>query len=313
MSVKPIVTSVEFTLPLSTHSLPELVSDPWRVTSYSGLQQKNSKQPVAMELLPNFDVDIVESSIGKQEILQLTPHTFPRGAFSGTFLHSLFEKILDLNKNLYSQWISDQLLQKGIDSVWLSVLIHWIEKIITMPLDGISLSLKNISSDNRNIEMKFYLPIDNLIRSHDMDLVCKSYDPLSALCPPLDFHQIKGMLKGFIDLIFRWKNRYYLLDYKSNWLGTDSSAYTRPMMEKVIIANRYELQYQIYTLALHRFLRHRLASYDYNRNFGGVYYLFLRGIDTEHPGNGIFYCRPDISLIEGLDTLFTKNKRKLTE
>ncbi|MBS2694220.1 hypothetical protein KFY51_30350, partial [Salmonella enterica subsp. enterica serovar 1,4,[5],12:i:-] len=93
----------------------------------------------------------------------------------------------------------------------------------------------------------------------------------------------QGMLKGFIDLVFCWQGKYYLLDYKSNWLGEDSSAYTRPAMEQAMAEHRYDLQYQLYTLALHRYLRHRLPDYDYRRHFGGVIYLFLRGVDAAHP------------------------------
>lgn len=82
------------------------------------------------------------------------------------------------------------------------------------------------------------------------------------------------MLKGFIDLVFRHNGRYYLLDYKSNWLGEDREAYTRQAMEQAMRAHRYDLQYQLYSLALHRYLRHRIADYDYERHFGGVIYLF---------------------------------------
>lgn len=69
---------------------------------------------------------------------------------------------------------------------------------------------------------------------------------LSADTPPLDFRQVRGMLKGFIDLVFRHEGRYYLLDYKSNWLGEDREAYTRPAMEQAMRAHRYDLQYQLY-------------------------------------------------------------------
>ncbi|PLN90611.1 LLM class flavin-dependent oxidoreductase [Klebsiella quasipneumoniae] len=132
----------------------------------------------------------------------------------------------------------------------------------------------------------------------------RQYDPLSADTPPLDFRQVRGMLKGFIDLVFRHEGRYYLLDYKSNWLGEDREAYTRPAMEQAMRAHRYDLQYQLYSLALHRYLRHRLADYDYERHFGGVIYLFLRGMDGQEGGQGIFTTRPVRPLIDGLDQLF---------
>lgn len=296
----PLPLPVPATL-LSARSWTALPHDPWCVTSYSELQRKSSS--IVIELQPRMDVDAVGESIRQQEMLPLTPHTFPRGASPGTFLHGLFET-LDFNQPLDPQWLSEQLKKQGISIVWLPVMMCWIESIIAMPLDGEMFSLSHLAPCSCQAELPFFLPIDVLVKACDLDLLCKRYDPLSARCPPLDFPQVRGMLKGFIDLVFRWQGHYYLLDYKSNWLGEDSMAYTKPAIEQAMIAHRYELQYQLYTLALHRFLRHRLVDYDYQRDFGGVYYLFLRGINAAHPGNGIFFYRPDIALINGLDSLF---------
>lgn len=112
------------------------------------------------------------------------------------------------------------------------------------------------------------------------------------------------MLKGFIDLVFRWQGKYYLLDYKSNWLGDSHAAYTPEAMAQAMIGHRYDLQYQLYTLALHRYLQHRLPDYDYQRHFGGVFYLFLRGMDGSSPDNGIFTTRPAEAFVEEIDALF---------
>ena len=112
------------------------------------------------------------------------------------------------------------------------------------------------------------------------------------------------MLNGFIFVVFRLQGRYYLLDYKSNWLGEDSSAYTQQAMDSAMQAHRYDLQYQLYTLALHRYLRHRITDYDYERHFGGVIYLFLRGVDSEEPQQGIYATRPDGELIAMMDEMY---------
>jgi DNA helicase/exodeoxyribonuclease V, beta subunit (EC 3.1.11.5) len=152
--------------------------------------------------------------------------------------------------------------------------------------------------------MAFYLPIAQPLIASQLDALIRRFDPLSAGCPPLDFMQVRGMLKGFIDLVFRHEGRYYLLDYKSNWLGEDSTAYTQEAMASAMQTHRYDLQYQLYTLALHRYLRHRIADYDYERHFGGVIYLFLRGVDREYPRQGIFSTRPDGELIALMDEMF---------
>ena len=71
-----------------------------------------------------------------------------------------------------------------------------------------------------------------------------------------------------------------------------------------MIDHRYDLQYQLYTLALHPYLQHRLTDYDYEQHFGGVFYLFLRGMDGSSPDNGVFHTRPTSDFVSQLDSLF---------
>ncbi|SNC58299.1 exodeoxyribonuclease V subunit beta [Sodalis endosymbiont of Henestaris halophilus] len=286
---------------LSVRKCPSLPRDTWRITSYSDLQKHDSSEVIELQLW--LDGDAARDCKSK-EILPLTQHNFPRGTSTGRFLHSLLET-LNFNKSLDPQSLNKKLTQQGIDTVWLPIITQWIENILAMPLDNRSISLANIAPDSRHTELSFYLLIHSLVQARDIDILCKRYDPLSARCPSLDFPQFTGILKGFIDLVFRWQGRYYILDYKSNWLGENDSAYTLSAMEQAIITHRYDLQYQLYTLALHRFLRHRIIDYNYQRDFGEVYYVFLRGINSSMPRNGIFHCRPDIDLIDGLDKLFT--------
>ncbi len=111
-----------------------------------------------------------------------------------------------------------------------------------------------------------------------------------------------GMLKGFVDLVFEYQGRYYVMDYKSNVLGPDSRWYSRPQMEARILEKRYDLQYAIYLLALHRLLKARLPDYRYHTHMGGVLYYFLRGVDA--PGAGVFADLPDERMVDGMDQLF---------
>jgi exodeoxyribonuclease V beta subunit len=113
---------------------------------------------------------------------------------------------------------------------------------------------------------------------------------------------LNGMFKGFIDLAFELDGRYYVTDYKSNWLGADIQAYDAMAMEKAILEHRYDLQYVLYLLALHRQLRARLADYDYDRHVGGALFIFLRGASSS--GHGVYHAKPPRELIESLDALF---------
>ena len=153
------------------------------------------------------------------------------------------------------------------------------------------------------VELEFWVAV------HDVDLA--ALDALvgrhtlgGAERPPLQAGQLNGMLKGFIDLVVEHEGRYYVIDYKSNWLGPDDAAYTADAMAGEILAKRYELQYVLYLLALHRLLRLRLPDYDYDTHIGGALYLFLRG--SQAPSRGIHAERPPRALIDALDRLFAR-------
>lgn len=285
---------------LSARTLQRTPGDGWRVTSYSGLQQRG--HGIAQDLIPRLDVD----AAGVGEVIAesgLTPHQFSRGASPGTFLHSLFED-LDFTQPVDPHWVEEKLALGGYDAHWTPVLTAWLDAILQAPLNETGVSLSQLSAREKQVEMEFYLPISQPLMASRLDALIRKYDPLSAGCSALDFMQVRGMLKGFIDLVFRHQGRYYLLDYKSNWLGEDSAAYTQQAMASAMQAHRYDLQYQLYTLALHRYLRHRIADYDYERHFGGVIYLFLRGVDGEDPQQGIYATRPDGELIALMDEMF---------
>ncbi|MDY1037292.1 exodeoxyribonuclease V subunit beta [Lelliottia sp. CFBP8978] len=285
---------------LGARQITRALVDEWRVTSYSGLQQHG--QNIAQDLMPKLDVDA--SGVGEVvEQPELTPHQFPRGASPGTFLHSLFEE-LDFTQPISAEWVLEMVQKGGYDAHWQPILSEWLTSILQAPLTPSGVSLSQLTAKEKQVEMEFYLPIAGPLTAEALDALIREYDPLSAQCPPLNFRQVSGMLKGFIDLVFRHDGRYYLLDYKSNWLGENSEAYTRQAMAAAMQSHRYDLQYQLYTLALHRYLRHRLPGYTYDDHFGGVIYLFLRGVDGNDPQSGIFTTRPDPELIDKMDRLF---------
>jgi exodeoxyribonuclease V beta subunit len=69
--------------------------------------------------------------------------------------------------------------------------------------------------------------------------------------------------------------------------------------------HHYYLQYHLYVTALHHHLKARRTDYTYEQHFGGVYYLFLRGMSPRHPPQaGIYHARPEQALILALSDLF---------
>ncbi len=298
-------------LPLAARQFIGSIQDNWRITSYSGLQHHG---PWRLQQDQWQDRPEVQGSLPPcpptDEVLP-SRHSFPRGAAMGIFLHHLLESS-DVNVLMDTQWLAGQLLKQGLDQQWLTVMQQWLGSILHAPLNLTGVTLAGLSPKDRQAELQFHLPIKTRLTATELGGLIKKYDPLSARCPPLNFHQVQGMLKGFIDLVFRWQGKFYLLDYKSNWLGEDNSAYTFDGMAQIMIEHRYDVQYQLYTLALHRYLCHRLVGYDYQRHFGGVIYMFLRGVDKDYPGQGIFSCLPKRQLIEGLDHLFNGKKQPLS-
>jgi exodeoxyribonuclease V beta subunit len=145
--------------------------------------------------------------------------------------------------------------------------------------------------------MGFVLPTKG-VSVMNVDRLLRSHIQPDAHRETLSAEVLHGQMTGFLDLVFESGGRYYVLDYKSNKLPD----YSLPRLAEAVLASRYELQYALYLLALHRLLKSRLPGYDYNCHVGGAIYVFARGIGT--PSNGIYRDCPPRALIEALDREF---------
>ncbi|WP_422465577.1 exodeoxyribonuclease V subunit beta [Endozoicomonas sp. ALC013] len=304
---------------LSARNFTGNIERNWWTTSYSALSRHASHRAetpaVASNESPGFDTDAINEQHTapdnpQSEAAPLSLFNFPKGAQPGTFMHSLFEE-LDMNALRFADsdayldsFLVDSHARAGYGEEWLPATKGMLLTCLNAPLDKDNLRLINLPDSARRVEMEFYLPIEQL-NPQSLNQLIAQHDSLSARAGELQFHRMKGILKGFIDLTFEYQGRWYVLDYKSNWLGNNISDYSREAMEKVMIEHRYDLQYQLYSLALHRLLKQRVPDYDYDRHFGGVIYLFLRGVQMNDPEqHGIFSHKPSFQLINGLDRLF---------
>ncbi|MGP1923497.1 MAG: exodeoxyribonuclease V subunit beta [Arsenophonus sp. NEOnobi-MAG3] len=294
------------------------IQNTWRVTSYSGLtyhdrnslSDKINVNDISIEigiqaLAPKMDADVqVDSLLVQGEIIaDRSVHSFPKGIRAGIFLHSLLE-LLPFNKHPQESWLAKKLEQSGFSADWVPVLKMWLISIFDTPLLNDSFSLSKIRPEHQLNEMQFHLSIEKLLSPSVLDRLAHQYDVLSQRCQPFSFEPVMGVLNGYIDLVFFCQDKFYLLDYKSNCLGENGLAYSQEAIQNAMIDHRYDLQYQLYTLAMHRYLQNRLANYDYQKNFGGVIYLFLRGVDANNPGYGIYHTIPTYAFINSLDELF---------
>nr|WP_086939278.1 exodeoxyribonuclease V subunit beta [Thaumasiovibrio occultus] len=287
---------------LSAAVLSRHIDTHWWVTSYSGLVRQASHSHAMLEL-PGFDKELAQeqdSALGESEVLTIAD--FPKGAVAGTFLHTLFEET-EFTQDVYSEATAElitQLLEKhGYEPHWQPILQQMMSQVLACPLDGDALRLNQISAQDRLVELEFMFPVHRLAPT-DLNQLLASYGMRAD--PPLQFDDVSGMLKGFIDLVFSYNGQFYVLDWKSNWLGEKATDYTPEAVTHAMRDHRYDLQYLLYTLALHRYLKSRIADYNYEQHIGGVYYLFLRGV-TANDTTGIFHARPPEALILALDAL----------
>ena len=174
-------------------------------------------------------------------------------------------------------------------------------------LNGAGLRLADLQPTRRLPELGFTFPVQNLdvnrLRALLSDPAMGLAEPLREAATRLQFDNLKGFLKGFIDLTFEHEGRWYILDYKSNWLGPDASYYGGERLLQALAGEHYYLQYLIYLVALRRFLRLRLSDFR-DEQLGGAFYLFLRGM----PHAGVYFTRPSDALLDALDNLFAEGK-----
>ncbi len=236
-------------------------------------------------------------------------HRFPRGPNPGTFLHGLlewagqqgFERVAAAPGEL-RQMVAQRCNRRDWKG-WINTLGDWLEHVLRTPMpvgnDGGPVILGTLGQ--YQIEMEFWFA-SHRVDVLQLDRLVARHTHQGAPRPAAQAALLNGMFKGFIDLVFEHDGRYYVADYKSNWLGPDDLAYSEAAMEAAILEHRYDLQYVLYLLALHRQLRARLPAYDYDRHVGGALYLFLRGAHS--PSQGAYFVKPPRALIEELDALF---------
>lgn len=294
----------------------------WWISSYSSLrlttaplEQTALLTEALLDNNPHLHNLIDDDNSIEPEIKQISQdiHGFPRGPIAGNFLHSLldwvasqgFATILQHPEDLRDM-IARRCNIRGWEH-WIEVLYQWIVALLNLKLPILQRQLAFTDLINYSSELEFMFA-SHWVNIEKIDSLISQYILPNAVRPPLDKGMLNGMFKGFIDLIFEHKGRYYLIDYKSNWLGENNAAYTNEAMQTAMLDHRYDLQLVFYQLALHRQLKARLTNYNYQQHTGEVMYLFLRGYQTAT--QGIFYQKVPFELIDQLDQLFSHAKAK---
>ena len=299
---------------------PPQIPAGWRMGSFSALISGASHESAALDhdarILPQrAEVDETDADAGAvlppaaDDILR-----FPRGPAAGDCLHAAFENVDFTDAGTWDDAIAMALRahpQPAANAAEAErqprMLRHLLEDVLATALveEGgrKPLLLSRIPMKQRMVELGFQLPAPQLSAARlNAWLADKGYR-----MPRLGFSDLAGYLKGFIDLVFEHDGRFWVLDWKSNHLGERPADYGPAALEGAMQSHGYHLQHLLYTVALHRHLARSLPDYDYDAHFGGVLYLFVRGV---RPGwlvagqpAGVFRHRASRQVIEALDDL----------
>ena len=260
---------------------------------------------------------------------------FPGGTATGNAIHKIFEDldfcragengwredplVVEMVRNLLSYFNLINSESAAADNERTAAVLAMVDKVLNTPLPGFQGDIR-LSEPGLSLrrEMEFWLPVGGLLNAESVSrVIAPASSPAFQLLGAdelsrwqLQFPESlpgRGYLNGFIDLIFCVGQRYYLLDWKTNNLGPDYADYNQRALQRNMLESDYLLQYHLYLVALNRFLEKRLHNYDYEINFGGVYYLYVRGIDGIKAETGVFFDRPEYGTVCELTKIICGN------
>lgn len=309
---RPLARNFAKEQPLGCREFSGKIAVGERISSYSSLV---TLHPHSGELadhdsfnLQTRDNDFSENMRPKHDHSNFI--TFPAGAKTGNFLHGILQKLdfSDVCSARVTEEVRVRLTQFGFEEDWASAVCDMFQKVVRAPLapGETPFSLSEIARKDRLNELEFYFPIKK-VSTRTLSKIFSGpngtqFGPdFHSRMEELSFAPLKGFMKGFIDLVFHRDGRFYIVDWKSNYLGPRNDHYHQKALLGAMVDNFYILQYHIYVLALHQYLKSRLRNYDYEKHFGGVFYIFVRGVDPSQGETfGIFQDTPSINLVNEL-------------
>jgi exodeoxyribonuclease V beta subunit len=241
----------------------------------------------------------------------------PAGVEVGTFVHRVLEATdfaaADLDAELAAR-IAEVQARRAAEIGDPAVVAAGLRAAIETPLGPLlgGVSLREVRREDRLDELAFELPLvggEDPTGALALDAIAAAGLPL-RLSDPLLRRDVRGYLTGSIDLVVRARDRFAVLDYKTNWLGAPGETLTAAQYRPAALAaemerSHYGLQALLYLVALHRYLRWRLPGYDPDRNLAGVGYLFLRGMTGQ---GGVFAWQPPGTVVEALSDVLDRGR-----
>jgi exodeoxyribonuclease V beta subunit len=302
--------------PLAAREFRGNIDHTWQVSSYSSLVSRRMidiDQPdrdAFGDLFRHLEGPIEAWSDSREARMPENIFGFPKGTRAGNFFHDILEHLdyTDCSAQALSEPVERALQAYGFERTWQDIVCETIAHVLTVSLRPAQpeLTLSSIVFEQRINEMEFYFPLNEITPQKLRSLFKRhssfdSAEELPGRLGKLLFHPVAGFMKGYMDLVFRHQDRFYLVDWKSNYLGPTIDSYHRSALQDAMQQHLYILQYHLYALALCQYLRMRHADFSYASGFGGVFYLFVRGIDSRlGPEYGVYFDLPKLSLINAL-------------
>lgn len=287
--------------PTTFHSLPpsdrSLYTD-WQMSSFSALAQLSEY---------GYEAERDAQSVSQTEDIPVSG--LPAGPNFGNLIHDLLEgfsfealgsqpdderHLLEVQQLCSRYGVTAE--PKEVERL-LRLVVETPLKTCCSPAEG-NFSLSMVPDCDCLKEMAFYYRFRYMATERINDILAGE-----EAVTPLSNKVMRGYLTGFVDLICRYRNRYYIIDYKTNFLGEKMEDYNRANLVSAMQSHNYGLQYWIYSLVLHRHLTNHLTHYRYQQNFGGVMYLFVRGMRPGIAGSGVYHTIPDYHTLLELDLL----------
>ena len=304
---------------------PPRPAPPWRIGSYSGLAHGAAHDDAAVEHDQRVPEELPPTAepapapLADDDVLH-----FPRGSAAGDALHALFEAVDFDDPQRWPEAI-EQVLRAHRSTLppdrdptpdptrRARMLRHLLDDVLGTPLPlgtPTPLRLDTLTPDRVLKEMEFHLPAGPVDAASLNRLLQSLHYPM----PRLAFDTLRGYLKGFIDLVLEHEGRYFVVDWKSNHLGERPQDYAAAPLAAAMAAQGYHLQHLLYSVALDRMLAQRIAGYQRARHYGGIAYLFVRGlrpgwVQPDGTPAGLYFHRPSDEALDRLSALLDGDGR----
>ena len=294
------------------------VDSSWRVSSFTSFSRNEQKHAPHHAELPDRDDATGASKSPVAVPGEKSIFSFPRGAQAGIFMHWIFEK-LDFaapQDDAIHELVTKGLERYSYEPEWLPHISNMVRHVLLTSLTQgeKTFCLGSLGRGRWITELEFFIPL-RFVTSALFGEVLERHGimpggvDLGAYSEILQFKPVKGMLMGFIDMVFEAGGQYYLLDWKSNHLGNSTKDYGHDAMKQAMDNNLYFLQYLLYTVALNRYLSLRVENYAYSTHFGGVMYVFMRGVsEAEGETTGFYRAHPSEALVQELSQLLIETE-----